>query len=268
MGNTLRILTGLLVALAVGVPAAAQESMPLTWVAYTRVKPGKTQDWVKAGLKYDKAILDPLVAEGSILGWGYAVRATHRPDYEWNVLTWVNAPNWAGIGKWMNATMQAMQARSAEENAEVMAMFSELEEEGSHFDEVVRAGFANSNGERPNFIYAGQFTAKPGMGSTATALFEEAIGPIGEKLLAAGTLNGYGLHLQELHGQHQPDEGAWSHRAWYSFAELGALDALQAEFQAVQTSEFNARRAETFDFSAHHDDLLVVLHAEMAAPPE
>ena len=65
--------------LAVAAPVLSQEQpAPLTWVAYTRVKPGKTQDWVKTGLKYDKPILDALVADGSVQSWGYAVRATHR----------------------------------------------------------------------------------------------------------------------------------------------------------------------------------------------
>ena len=251
--------------LAVAAPVLSQEQpAPLTWVAYTRVKPGKTQDWVKTRLKYDKPILDALVADGSVQSWGHAVRATHRPGYEWNVLTWVTTPDWAGIGKWMSASMQAMQSRSAEENAEAEQMMTSLEEEGSHFDEVVRAGFASFSTEKFNFIYTGHYRAKPGKSDAATQLFKDVLVPAGDKLLADGTLTGYGLHLQELHGQHQPDGKPWSHRTWFSFADLGSMDRLQAAFAAGMTPEAARRRAETLEFKAHHDDLFVVLHSEAA----
>ena len=90
-------------------------------MAYTRVKPGKTQDWMKMALKYDKPLLDELVADGTVLSWGYAVRANHRPGYEWNVLTYVTCANWAGIEKWVGAAMGAMAARSPEETAKIEA---------------------------------------------------------------------------------------------------------------------------------------------------
>ena len=68
------------------------------------------------------------------------------------ILTWVTTPDWAGIGKWMSASMQAMQSRSAEENAEAEEMMTSLEEEGSHFDEVVRAGFASFSTEKSSTV--------------------------------------------------------------------------------------------------------------------
>jgi hypothetical protein len=264
----MKTLTGLLLAVAIAVPAVVQAqdgAAPLTWVAYTKVKPGKTQDWVKAGLKYDKPILDKLVAEGAVLTWGYAVRASHRPGYEWTHLTWVTCPDWAGIGKWMGASMAAMAARSPEENAEAMASM-ELEKGGSHFDEVVRAGFA-SYPDAPvkfNFLYTGHFKTKPGKFADGTRAIEEAVIPIGDELKAAGAISGYGLHLQELHGQHQPGGDAWTHRTWYSFADLGTLDKLQAAFRARVTGENTKTRAATFEFDAHTDELLVVLHHEPA----
>ena len=71
MRLTVRMVTGLVLALAVAAPALAQdEATPLTWVAYTRVKSGKTQDWLQLSMKYDKPLLDKLMADGTVLSWG------------------------------------------------------------------------------------------------------------------------------------------------------------------------------------------------------
>jgi hypothetical protein len=265
----MRTLTGLVLALAIAVPALAQDEGPLTWVAYTRVKPGQTQEWLKLELENAKPILDKLVADGTVMTWGYAVRANHRPGYEWNVLTWVTTPNWAGVGKWLGTALAQMQSRSPEETEALEEKYEALEEAGTHFDEVVRAGFA-SYSETPtkfNFLYTGHFRARPGKFEAATQVFKDIIVPVGDKLKADGTLVGYGLHVQEMHGQHQPHEKPWSHRTWYAFADLAALDKLQAAFAAAVTPEGQKQRAETFEFEAHKDDLLVVLH-HAPAPAE
>ncbi len=261
MRTMMRTLMGLVLALAIAAPALAQEEGPLTWVAYTRVKPGKTQEWLKLELDNGQAMMDELVADGTILTWGYAVRANHRPGYEWNVLTWVTTPNWASIGTWLGAAVGQMQARSPEETKALEAKYEALEEAGTHFDEVVRSAFTSYSDtpQRFNFIYTGHFRAKPGKHAAATQLFEDIIKPVGDKLKAEGVLTGYGLHVQEMHGQHQPNEKPWSHRTWYSFADLGSLDKLQAAFAAAVTAEGQTKRAETFEFKAHKDDLLVVL---------
>jgi hypothetical protein len=266
----MRTLMGLVLALAIAAPAVAQGEAPLTWVAYTRVKPGKTQEWLKLELENAKPILDKLVADGTVMTWGYAVRANHRPGYEWNVLNWVTTANWAGVGKWLGAALAQMQARSPEETKALEERYEALEEAGTHFDEVVRNAMI-SVGETPtrfNFIYTGHFRAKPGRFDAATQAFKENIVPIGDELRADGTLTGYGLHVQELHNQHQPHEKPWSHRTWYTFADLASLDKLQAAFAAGVTPERAKQRAETFEFKAHKDDLFVVLHHAPAPAAE
>jgi hypothetical protein len=59
---------GLVLALALAAPTLAQDDPgALTWVAYTRVKPGKTQDWVKLSLEFDKPLMEKLMADGTVL---------------------------------------------------------------------------------------------------------------------------------------------------------------------------------------------------------
>ncbi len=262
-----RMLMGLALALAVAAPAVAQETQgPLTWVAYTRVKPGKTQDFVQMSLKYDKPLLDKLTADGTVLSWGIAVRANHRPGYEWNVLTYVTCPSWAAIDKWVGAIIGAMAARGTEESAKIEAAYAEIEEPGSHFDEVVRQGMLNQS-ETPRkfaYFYVSHYRTHPGKFDQGTQLLKEGVSPVADPLIASGKIVSYGMHLQELHNQHQPGRAPWSHRIWYALTDLSAIDEMDAAFEARVTPERQKLRAETFDFDAHTDDVLAVLHHEPA----
>jgi hypothetical protein len=264
------MLLGPALALAVAAPAVAQEEQaPLTWVAYTRVQPGKTQDWVQLSLKYDKPIMDALEADGTVLSWGYAVRANHRPGYEWNLLTYVTCPSWAAIDKWVGAQMGSMMSRSPEEAAAIMAEYAELEEAGSHFDEVVRHGFMKQS-ETPqkfSYYYVSHYRAHPGKTQEGSERLQEGVGEVADALLASGKITGYGLHLQELHNQHQPHRAPWTHRVWYALTDLSAIDEMDAAYAANITPERQKMRAETFDFDAHTDDILAVLH-HSPAPAE
>ena len=92
-----RIFTAAALAVAVAAPAFAQPVPPITWVAYTMGKPGKTNDWVKMVVKEDGPLYDKLVAAGVIRSWGIATPINHRPGFGWNLLTWVTVDNWAGV---------------------------------------------------------------------------------------------------------------------------------------------------------------------------
>ena len=265
----MKALTGVLLALAIAAPTmvqAQEEQGPLTWVAYTRVKPGKTQDWLQMALKYDKPLLDGLVADGTVLSWGYAIRANHRPGYEWNLLTYVTCPNWGAIDRWVGTAMGAMSARGPEETAKIEAATAELEEAGSHFDEVVRQGMLKQPAapQKFSYFYVSHFRVRPGKFTQGTELLEEGVGAVAGPLMASGKIVSYGMHLQELHNQHQPGKAPWSHRVWYALTDLSVIDQMDAGYAAQITPERIRLRAETFDFDAHTDDILAVLHHEPA----
>ena len=264
-----RILAGVAlgVALAVAAPAFAQPVAPITWVSYTLGKPGKTQDWVKLTLKYDTPMYDKLMAAGVVRSWGIATPINHRPGFGWNLLTWVTVDNWAGVEKWAGAAFQSMQARSAEESKAIEASYEAVEEAGRHhFDEVVRDAVLvpGKPGSHIGYFLVGHFTARPGQDAAALQFYKETIVPMADKLVADGAVIGYGLHVQELHGQYQPDQ-KWTHRGWYALADLTGVDRVRAAITATMTPQLAARAAEVFDMSAHSDDVLMVLH--QAGPP-
>jgi hypothetical protein len=251
---------------AVAAPVFAQPAPPITWVAYTQGKAGKTSDWVKLTLKYDAPIYEKLMAAGVVRSWGIATPINHRPGFEWNLLTWVTVDNWAGVEKWAGASMQTMQARSAEETKAIESSFDAVEQGRSHFDEVVRNAVLvpGKPGAKTGYFLVGHFLARPGQDAAATQFYKDLIVPIADKLVADGTIVGYGLHVQELHGQFQPDR-KWTHRSWYAVPDLAAIDRIQAAIQAAITPQFMTRAAEVFDMAAHSDDVLMVLH--QGAPP-
>ena len=56
---------------------------PLTWIAYSKVQPGKTADAVAFTLE-EADLLDGLMADGTVLSWGLATPVNHRPGQSWN----------------------------------------------------------------------------------------------------------------------------------------------------------------------------------------
>jgi hypothetical protein len=259
----LRTLAVAILAATIAVPALAQEDVgALTWVAYSRAKPGKTQDWMKMAMQNDKPVFDKLMTEGTIRSWGIATPINHRPGFEWNLLIWVTVDDWAGVEKWAGASMQAMMARSPEEQKELMEAGEKVEEQGSHFDEVVRQAHASmpATPQKFGYFYVGHFRANPGQFDAATQLYKDVVAPVAEKLKSEGVVVSYGLHVQELHGQMQPGEKPWTHRIWYALPNLAANDKRQAALAAAMTPEQQKRRAEVFDPRGHKDDVLMVLH--------
>ena len=261
-----RILTAAALVVAATAPALAQQAAPITWVAYTQGKPGKTTEWLNLTLKHDAPIYDKLMAAGVVRSWGVATPINHRPGFEWNLLTWVTVDNWAGVEKWAGAAMQTMQARSDQETKAIEASYEAVEVGRSHFDEVVRNAVLvpGKPGAKIGYFSVGHFLARPGQDAAATQFYKEVIAPIADKLVADGSIVGYGLHVQDLHGQFQPDR-KWTHRSWYAVADLAAIDRIQAAIQAAITPQVMTRAAEVFDMAAHSDDILMVLH--QGAPP-
>jgi hypothetical protein len=168
---------------------------------------------------------------------------------------------------WPRRGVTATQARSEQETKAIEASYQAVEEGRSHFDEVVRnAVFVPGKpGAKIAYFLVGHYLARPGQDAALTQLYKEAIVPIADKLVADGVVTSYGLHLQELHGQFQPDR-KWTHRSWYAVSELGAIDRILSALAASGiTPQQLARAAEVQDVSAHTDDVLMVLH--QATPP-
>ena len=59
-----------------------------------------------------------------------------------------------------------------------------------------------------SFYYVSHYRTHPGKFEDGTKLLEEGVSAVAEDLMASGKIVSYGMHLQELHNQHQPGQGA------------------------------------------------------------
>ena len=257
-----RALAAAVLCVAVAGPAVAQTAGPITWVAYSLGKPGKTEDWLKTIMKYDAPLYDKLQSAGTIRSWGVATPINHRPGMKWNLLTWATLDDWGAVEKWAGAAMQAIQARPAAEAKAVQAAAEASEETRTHFDEVVRNAYVSTPAPGTKFAYffVGHYVARPGQDTAATQLYKDAVVPMGEKLMAEGVVAGFGLHVQELHGQFQPGGTVWTHRVWWAVPSLASIDRIKAAQASMMTAENLKRSAEVFDMATHWDDVLMILH--------
>ena len=81
------------------------------------------------------------------------------------------------------------------------------------------------------------------------------VAPVYERLMIDGTLTGYGMYTQELHG-----EPGWTHIGWYTTADLGAVDAVDQAFQENFTAEQMTEARTVMDWSEHKDQVLLIVH--------
>ena len=107
----------------------------------------------------------------------------------------------------------------------------------------------------PKYFRIGYYKATPGNEKKLTEFYKDHIQPVYEQLLADGTITGFGLSSQELHGV-----GDWTHIGWYTMPDLGAIDTVQDAVDAVLTPEMGAVVAPMMDFSAHWDQVLLIVH--------
>lgn len=252
------VLTMLAVAaLAPAASAQQDEPGPLTWIAFSKVKSGKTQDAVQMTLEAQE-FMDGMMADGTILGWGLATPVHHFPDDNWNHLEWVNVPSWEKVGVWSDAVVQYFQGLGEDELQARQQRAEEIYEAGSHWDSVTRSLIFKPAGQGaapPRYFAAGTFTAKPGQDAAAVQWIKDFVAPIADELQAEGVIGAYGLTTPELHGNDD-----WTHRVWYALPDLGSLDKLQTAIVAAFGPGQKAQAAATFDPANHEDRILMILH--------
>ncbi len=237
--------------------AAAQERDdrgPITWLAYSHVKPGMTGAAVAHALE-DQPLMDELIAAGTVLSWGMATPINHDPGDTWNFLQWVTVGSWADIDLWSGAVMGKLNALSAQERKALEQRFHEIHVDGSHFDEVVRQSVISPAAAAPKYFYVADFVAKAGQGEALVEFFRQAVVPLLDPLVAEGTLTAYGVATPELHIR-----ADWTHRFWYALPSLGAIGKMTKRFEQARTPAFDAWAGSLFAPEGHSDKVLMVLH--------
>jgi len=241
-------------------PAAAQEaSEPITWLIDVTVKPGKFKELEAASLKYDKPVLDALVANGSISSYGLACQMVGPPSE--SCMFWVTAADWSGMGKVEKAFENSRKAMKEDELKAMMESFLGATVPDKETSSVVRhVVFNGTPGGSPKYLMRHVYKVKPGKGGAAVKLYKEYNAPTHEKLLKAGVISGYGVAVPDMHVG-----GDWTHAFWSMFSDMSQIDAVDAAFEEADEARgdalnetIDAAWREMHDMDAHWDSLMSI----------
>ena len=116
-------------------PAGA---LPFTRYNFTKVKPGKAADYRKAWEKYNKPVLDKLIADGTIAAYGLAVEEV-KTTGDFTHFTWYAAKDLAGFEKVRSAFIADRDHRTEEERNAINDLFTGLTDPDAARAEVTRS---------------------------------------------------------------------------------------------------------------------------------
>ena len=112
--------------------------LPYTRFNFVKVKPGKAAEFRKAWEKYNKPILDKLMADGVILVYGLAVEDL-RTDGEFTHFVWYDMKDLASMDKIRAAFMSDREHRTEEEREAITNLFTKLTDPDASRSEMDRA---------------------------------------------------------------------------------------------------------------------------------
>lgn len=112
--------------------------MPYTRYNYVKARPGKASDYRKAWEKYNKPVLDKLIADGTVLAYGLSVEEV-RTDGEFTHFTWIETKDLASLEKYRNAFTADREHRSEEERNSLNDPFLSLIDPDASRSEVKRS---------------------------------------------------------------------------------------------------------------------------------
>jgi hypothetical protein len=237
---------------------------PVTVASFFKVLPGKGEAVMEMFKKVDKPVLDKLMADGTIVGWGMGMPWVHTGG-AWNLVFWISTADMAAREKVEKAFEAAEKTRPAEENRKLQEAFYAAVAMDAHRDGVYRqvlrrTGKAPANPEGKGYLWLGHYTAKPGKDLEATSFFGESVTPVMDTLVADGVVGGYGVLVPTVHVA-----GASTHTIWYWVDTLGGVDKVQAVLRAArekrskeQNAALDARSEAIFQPATHSDDLVQV----------
>jgi hypothetical protein len=112
--------------LVIGLSSTAPAGiLPYSRYNFVKVKPGKAGDYRKAWEKYNKPVLEKLLADGVILAYGLAVEEV-RTDGEFTHFTWFDTKELAAMDKVRSAFIADRGHRTQEEQDAISNLFASL----------------------------------------------------------------------------------------------------------------------------------------------
>ena len=102
-----------------------QDALPYARYFFAKVKPGKGLDYRRAWEKYNKPVLEKLVADGVVMAWGLGVEEV-RTEGSFTHYTWVGVAEMGDWDKVRAAFIADRDRRSPEEQAAIAETFNDL----------------------------------------------------------------------------------------------------------------------------------------------
>jgi hypothetical protein len=218
------VVTVTLISLPMLGAAQEDEPKPLTWAFMLKVKPGADLQFEKAFEKYNKPLFDQLVADGTAISWALGYELAGPGGFHY--VFWINAPDWASIGKIEAAFDTHWEGPSEEEVAQMIADWTEAIEPGGEQTFLKHEVF-NANPEAAHkYLRLSAFTVKPGHGGDFMKMYKGFWAPVYDQLLESGVIAGYGMIEQAIHA-----DSAFTHESWITFNDLTSLDAVEQAFE-------------------------------------
>lgn len=259
--NRYRVFPIIVMAASMLLPAlvTAQDGpMPLSWVAMDKVKPGMGMQYPALFAKYNKSLLDQMVADGTAMSWGVGYELAGPGGF--NYLVWITMPGWAGMGAVEAAFDANYEGMSEEERETMMSEWMEVMETGDEQYMLLRHTVFNANPDaKYKYLRLSNYTVKPGYEDDVSKMFKSFVAPVYDQLLEDGVIAGYGLIEQAVHS-----DSTFTHEAWITFDELADLEMVEKAFMAQEVSDGDdvARDLafkKMFQHDAHYDRLIRVM---------
>lgn len=119
-------------------PSAPAGVLPYTRYGFVKVKPGKGGEYRKAWEKYNKPVLDKLLADGVILAYGLSVEEV-KTTSEITHFSWIDMKDLAAMDKVRDAFLADRNRRSEEERDAIADLFTSLTDPDAARSEVMRS---------------------------------------------------------------------------------------------------------------------------------
>lgn len=204
--------------------AAQEEAMPLTWAGLFNVKPGADMLFEKTFDTYEKPLLDQLVADGKATSWALGYELAGPGGFD--LVVWINAPGWAGIGD-IEAMFESRYEGMSEEDLATMIedWTAAVEPEGDRTLLLRHKVFKGNPEAEFKYLRLSHYTVKSGHGDDLMKMYKSFVAPVYDQLLEAGVISGYGIAVQAVHS-----DTSFTHEAWVTVNSLSNFDEVDKAF--------------------------------------
>jgi len=234
-----RMVVALALALVFAAGAAAQEALPVIYIADFHVHPGKEGDFRDVVNKYHMPAFDKLIADGAVLAWGIDVPVLHTPGGATHTFWWA-CPNMAGMDKAMAGIAEL--SKKIDDGGD-RARYSASIDLSKHVDYLLRDVVVGNGPNQPAadakpYLWLTLVRVQPGKSDEFRKLWEQYFKPVYDKLAADGAIHSYALGTQEA-----VRTDFFTHYVAISLPNLAARDKVNAAFEADRAARTAADRS-------------------------